>query len=181
MPFLAVPLVLAPSLEGAYLWAGRARFSFAAFFADGRAYNIDGLTRWLWNLPQIDTLLRSLLYTPQHLLSLAFVLLFLVFADEDPERPWLLSLLLALSLASSFFVGGILLAARALHILGREGARLVRRDLALAAFFRDLGEPFPPARSRPGAVRRSCAWSRPAGAGSFSSRSARGRSFSCWD
>ncbi len=138
MPFLAVPLVLAPSLEGAYLWAGRARLSFAAFFADGRAYNIDGLTRWLWNLPQIDTLLRSLLYTPQHLLSLAFVLLFLVFADEDPEKPWLLSLLLALSLASSFFVGGILLAARALHIVVREGARLVRRDATPAAFVRGL-------------------------------------------
>lgn len=142
MPFLAVPLVLAPSLEGAYLWASRMRFSFAALFADGRAFNIDGLTRWLWNLPQIDTLLRSLLYTPQHLLSLAFVLLFLIYADEGPERPWLLSLFLALSLASSFFVGGILLVSRSLHILGREGTRLVRRDLAPAAFFRGLAGHF---------------------------------------
>ncbi len=142
LPYLAVPLVLAPSLEGLYLWAGRARFSFAAFFLEGRAYNIDGLTRWLWNLPQIDTLLRSLLYTPQHLLSLAFVLLFLLFADEDAERPWLLSLFLALSLAASFFVGGILLLARAFHILGREGARLFRRDLAIPAFLRDLGRHF---------------------------------------
>lgn len=139
LPYLAVPLVLAPSLEGLYLWAGRARFSFAAFFSEGRAYNIDGLTRWLWNLPQIDTLLRSLLYTPQHLLSLAFVLLFVVFADEDAERPWLLSLFLALSLAASFFVGGILLLSRTVHILGREGARLLRRDLAIPAFLRDLG------------------------------------------
>ncbi len=142
LPFLAVPLVLAPSLEGFYLWAGRARFSFSAFFSEGRAYNIDGLTRWLWGLPQIDTLLRSLLYTPQHLLSLAFVLLFLVFVDEDKERPWLLSLLLALSLAASFFVGGILLLSRALHVLGREGRRLVRRDLTLLAFLRDLGRHF---------------------------------------
>jgi hypothetical protein len=142
LPFLAVPLVLAPSLEGFYLWAGRARFSFPAFFSEGRAYNIDGLTRWLWGLPQIDTLLRSLFYTPQHLLSLAFVLLFLVFVDEEAERPWLLSLLLALSLAASFFVGGILLLSRALHILGREGRRLVRRDLALIAFVRDLGRHF---------------------------------------
>ncbi len=142
LPFLAVPLVLAPSLEGAYLWAGRARFSLAAFFAEGRAFNIDGLTRWLWNLPQIDTLLRALLYTPQHLLSLAFVLLFLVFADEDPERPWLLSLFLALSLAASFFVGGILLISRALHALARDGARVFRRDLSLPAFFRGLGRHF---------------------------------------
>jgi hypothetical protein len=142
LPFLAVPLVLAPSLEGFYLWAGRARFSFPAFLSEGRAYNIDGLTRWLWGLPQIDTLLRSLLYTPQHLLSLAFVLLFLVFVDEGAERPWLLSLVLALSLAASFFVGGILLLSRALHVLGREGLRLVRRDLTLFAFLRDLGRHF---------------------------------------
>ncbi len=138
MPFLAVPLVLAPSLEGLYQWATRARFSFAAFFAEGRAFNIDGLTRWLWDLPQIDTLLRSLLFTPQHLLSLAFVLLFLVFADEERERPWLLSLFLALSLAASFFVGGILLLSRSGHVLAREGARLIRRDLAPFEFLRGL-------------------------------------------
>jgi hypothetical protein len=142
LAFFAVPLVLAPSLEGFYLWAGQTRFSFAAFFAEGRAYNIDGLTRWLWNLPQVDTLLRSLLYTPQHLLSLAFVLLFLVFADEDAERPWLLSLFLALSLAASFFVGGILLLSRAIHVMGREGVRLVRKDLTPLAFLRDLGRHF---------------------------------------
>jgi hypothetical protein len=142
LPFLAVPLVLAPSLEGFYLWAGRARFSFSAFFSEGRAYNIDGLTRWLWGLPQIDTLLRSLLYTPQHLLSLAFVLVFLIFVDEDAERPWLLSLLLALSLAASFFVGGILLLSRVLHVLGREGLRFVRRELTFSAFLHDLGRHF---------------------------------------
>ncbi len=142
MPYLAVPLVLAPSLEGLYLWAGRARFSFAAYFAEGRAVNIDGLTRWLWNLPQIDTLLRSLLYTPQHLLSLAFVLLFLTFADEEKERPWVLSVFVALSLASSFFIGGILLLARALHILGREGVRVLRRDLAPFGFLKELGRHF---------------------------------------
>ena len=142
MPYLAVPLVLAPSLEGLYLWAGRARFSFAAYFAEGRAVNIDGLTRWLWNLPQIDTLLRSLLYTPQHLLSLAFVLLFLTFADEEKERPWVLSVFVALSLASSFFIGGILLLARALHVLGREGVRVFRRDLAPFGFLKELGRHF---------------------------------------
>jgi hypothetical protein len=138
MPYLAVPIVLAPSLEGFYLWAVRSRFSFSTYFAQGRAVNIDGLTRWLWNLPQIDTLLRSLLYTPQHLLSLAFVLLFLSFADEETERPWVLSVFVGLSLASSFFVGGILLLSQALHVLGREGARVLRRDLAPFAFLRDL-------------------------------------------
>ncbi|MFZ2055116.1 MAG: hypothetical protein WAU81_13090 [Candidatus Aminicenantales bacterium] len=142
VPFLAVPLVLAPSLEGFYLWAGRARLSFTAFFAEGRSYNIDGLTRWLWNLPQIDTLLRSLFYTPQHLLSLAFLLLFLVFAAEERERPWLLSLFLAMSLASSFFVGGILFLSRALFVVAREAPRLLKRALSVVEFFRKLGREF---------------------------------------
>ncbi len=140
--FLAVPLVLAPSLEGFYLWAGRARLSFPAFFAEGRSYNIDGLTRWLWNLPQVDTLLRSLFYTPQHLLSLAFLLLFLLFAAEEHQRPWLLSLFLAMSLASSFFVGGILFLSRALFVVGREAPRLFRRGFAIVEFFRKLGREF---------------------------------------
>jgi hypothetical protein len=116
--------------------------SFAAFFAEGRLYNIDGLTRWLWNLPQIDTLLRSLFYTPQHLLSLAFLLLFLVFAAEERERPWLLSLFLAMSLASSFFVGGVLFLSRALVVVAREAPRLFKRALSKVEFFRKLGREF---------------------------------------
>lgn len=142
LPYLAVPLVLAPSLEGLYLWSGRARFSVTGYFAQGAAVNIDGLTRWLWNLPQVDTLLRSLLYTPQHLLGLSFVLLFLVLVGEDEEKPWLLSLLLALSLASSFFVGGILLLARIIHVLGREGIRFVRKDVRPGELFRGLARDF---------------------------------------
>jgi len=126
LPLLAVLLVLTPSLEGFYLWAARFHFSFGAYFEAGRGYNIDGLTRWLWGLPQIDTLLRALLYTPQHLLSLAFLVLFLYFFSSEKERPLILSLCLALSLAASFFVGGILLFSWCLYWFGREGVRLVR-------------------------------------------------------
>ena len=141
-PYLAALMVLAPSLEGFYLWAGRARFSWTGYFRIGRDINIDGLTRWLWNLPQIDTLLRALLFTPQHLLSLAFLLLFLCLLSQKRERPWALSLCLASSLASSFFVGGILLISWGLYAAAREGAKLIRRRQTLEGFFTILARHF---------------------------------------
>lgn len=133
-PYLAALMVLAPSLEGFYLWAVRARLSLAGYFQIGRDFNIDGLTRWLWNLPQIDTLYRSLLFTPQHLLSLTFLLLFLHFLSQRRERPWALSLCLALSLASSFFIGGLLLISWGLFAGIRESAKLIRRSQSLRGF-----------------------------------------------
>jgi len=141
-PYLAALMVLAPSLEGIYLWAVRARFSWTGYFRIGRDVNIDGLTRWLWNLPQIDTLLRALLFTPQHLLSLAFLLLFLYVLSQKRERPWALSLCLASSLASSFFVGGILLISWGLYVAAREGAKLIRRRQTLEGFLMNLARHF---------------------------------------
>ena len=141
-PYFAALMVLSPSLEGFYLWAVRARFSWSAYFRTGRDFNIDGLTRWLWNLPQIDTLLRALLFTPQHLLSLAFMLLFLCLLSQKGERPWALSLCLASSLASSFFVGGILLISWVLCAAAREGAKLIRRRQTLEGFFTILARHF---------------------------------------
>lgn len=38
-------------------------------------FNIDALTRWIWNTPQIDTLFRALLFAPQHLLALSVFLI----------------------------------------------------------------------------------------------------------
>jgi hypothetical protein len=141
-PYLAALMVLAPSLEGFYLWAGRARFSWTGYFRIGRDINIDGLTRWLWNLPQIDTLLRALLFTPQHLLSLAFLLLFLYFLSQKRERPWVLSLCLASSLAASLFVGGILLLSWGLYVAGRESANLIRRRQTFGNFLMILTQHF---------------------------------------
>ncbi len=134
IPLFSVWLVLAPSLEGLYFWTVRAHFSLRAYFELGRDTNIDGLTRWLWGLPQVDTLLRSLLYTPQHLLSLAFVVLFLYFLPLEKERPLALSLCLALSLSASFFVGGILFFSWCLYWLGREAISLSRRKESWAEF-----------------------------------------------
>jgi len=141
-PYLAALMVLAPSLEGFYLWAARARFSWTDYFRIGRDFNIDGLTRWLWNLPQIDTLLRALLFTPQHLLSLAFLLLFLYVLSQKRERPWALSLCLASSLAASFFVGGILLISWGLYAAARESAKLIRGRQTLGGFLMNLARHF---------------------------------------
>ena len=144
IPPVCVWLVLAPSLEGLYFWAVRARFSLRTFFDLGRETNIDGLTRWLWGLPQVDTLLRSLLYTPQHLLSLAFIVLFLYFLPREKERPLALSLCLALSLSASFFVGGILFISWCSYWLGREVIGLFRGKESWAGFAKTLIPSFGP-------------------------------------
>ncbi len=142
MPYLVALLVLAPSLEGFYLWAVRARFSWTVYFRIGRNINIDGLTRWLWQLPEIDTLLRSLLFTPQHLLSLTFLLLFLYVLSQKHEHPWALAVCLASSLAASFFIGGILLISWGLYATVREGANLVRGLLKFRDFLKNLARYF---------------------------------------
>jgi hypothetical protein len=146
LPLLTVLLALMPSLEGFYLWAFRFHFSLAAYFQAGHAYNIDGLTRWLWALPQIDVLFRTLLYTPQHLLSLAFLVMFLYFFSAEKEHPGVLSFCLALSLAASFFVGGIFLFSWGVYWLGREGIRIVRKKPSSKALGTDFLQLFiPPA------------------------------------
>jgi hypothetical protein len=142
--YLLPGLVLAPSLEGIYFWAVNSHYSLERFCAAGRDVNIDGLTRWLWNLPQIDTLLRSLFYTPQHLLSLAFLLLFLTALPEEKDRTGLLSGALALSLASSFFVGGILLLAWAGTLAAREVIRLLRKQTRIMQTLTTLARHFLP-------------------------------------
>jgi len=139
---LPLVFIMTSSLEGFYLWAGQFRFSVSGYFQAGPEYNIDGLTRWLWNLPQIDTFFRTLLYTPQHLLSLAFLVLFLYFFSLKNKPPWALSLCVALSLAASFFVGGILLLSWALYVTVREGSRLIRRRQSLKGFVTALAENF---------------------------------------
>jgi len=40
-------------------------------------YNIDGILRWLWNVPQVDRIYRCMLYAPQHLAVLTTGLMLL--------------------------------------------------------------------------------------------------------
>jgi hypothetical protein len=111
---------LTVSLEGLYFFIQKCGFHFPKFLSLGSEYNIDALTRWLWNLPQIDTLLRSMLYTPQHLMGISLLLVFFLVLFLDINRPLLLSSIIAMTLAASFFVGGILLFAWFVYFLAGE-------------------------------------------------------------
>jgi len=71
---LALPLFLfGGSYEGIYTIhvLHLRNLSWSAF----TTFNIDALTRWIWNTPQIDTLFRALLFAPQHLLALSVFLI----------------------------------------------------------------------------------------------------------
>lgn len=58
----------------------------APLFTNFINYNIDGLTRWRFGQPQIDTLYRSLLYTPQQQLGFVGLLLFIYFLFPDKRE-----------------------------------------------------------------------------------------------
>jgi hypothetical protein len=92
--------------------------------------NIDGILRWWWNAPQVDTLYRGLLYAPQHLLALCiFLILLLVWRSKRGRS--LLFILLMSSLGFSAFIGAILILSSGLLLL-YEFLRQPRKE------FRDL-------------------------------------------
>jgi hypothetical protein len=122
---------LTVSLEGLYFLIQKCGFGLHKFLALGSEYNIDALTRWLWNLPQIDTLLRSMLYTPQHLMAISLLLVFFLALFLDFDRPLLLSSIMAMTIAASFFIGGILLLAGGVYFLVREVRFLLSRKNSL--------------------------------------------------
>lgn len=47
-------------------------------WTDFTTFNIDAVTRWIWNTPQADTLYRALLFAPQHLFALSIFLIALI-------------------------------------------------------------------------------------------------------
>jgi hypothetical protein len=87
--------------------------------------NVDGILRWDWNAPQIDTLYRALLYAPQHLIPLAIVLLALYWWNRSGQRQeprplsqvLLMSFLVFATLGFSTFVGVVLTAGAGLALL----------------------------------------------------------------
>ena len=88
--------------------------------------NIDGILRWNWKAPQIDTLYRALLYAPQHLIALAIFLIALLIWNserlkEEPlrcnTRRTIFYFLIFATLGFSAFVGATLIAGAAV-VLG---------------------------------------------------------------
>lgn len=88
-------------------------------------WNVDGILRWLWNAPQIDTLYRALLYAPQHLLALCVVLILISsWGRNKTLAAWLILFFLVFgSVGFSAFVGAALVitcAALMLYQAARE-------------------------------------------------------------
>ena len=75
-----------------------------------RYQNIDGLTRWIFGAPQIDTLFRGLLFTPQHLIALGLLCIIsfdFIIKTHLPERVPLHVITAAFLITGcSVFIGG---------------------------------------------------------------------------
>lgn len=82
-------------------------------------WNIEGVLRWLWNLPQIDTIYRLLLFGPQHVMMLTvFLVLLSVWGAERSRTGWILCyILLFSSLGFSTIIGAVLVLSSGLVLL----------------------------------------------------------------
>lgn len=88
--------------------------------------NIDGILRWNWRAPQIDTIYRALLYAPQHLIALAIFLIALLMWNSERlkevplrcnTRRLIFYFLIFATLGFSAFVGATLIIGAALILL----------------------------------------------------------------
>ena len=71
-----IVILLASSFEGSYfLWR---QVSEGRPFDEFRVWNIDAVTRWIWNLPGVDGFHRAMWWTPQHLVALSLALIVLL-------------------------------------------------------------------------------------------------------
>jgi hypothetical protein len=118
--FLTLAPVLFLSFEGFYLLFFKLHFfRLQNFLPMTTGYNIDGLTRWWWGTPQIDTLLRTLIYTPQAASSLGFFVFYLYLRKKADSPPFMPPLLLIFSLFSNLLVGSAFAIYYGCHFLYR--------------------------------------------------------------
>ena len=143
-------ILLASSFEGAYfLWD---QIATGRPIAEFRTWNIDAVTRWVWNLPGVDGFQRAMWWTPQHLmaLTLVFILLLVVARARRANTlaPSILEgLLLGAMLAISSFNGTLLVGSYAVAqvvILAAErgrgfGAWFISRSVAAVIVLLLLG------------------------------------------
>jgi hypothetical protein len=142
--FLTLAPILFLSFEGFYLLFFKLHFfRLQNFLPLTTGYNIDGLTRWLWNTPQIDTLLRTVIYTPQAASSLGFFVFYLHLRKKTDVPPFLSPLLLIFSLFSNLLVGSAFAIYYGCHFLyqaivtwkKRSPLKPIRRQLFLTILF----------------------------------------------
>ena len=145
-----ITIMLASSFEGAFfLWGQIQRGRPLSEF---RVWNIDAVTRWMWNLPGVDGFHRGMWWTPQHLMALTLALIVLltivrVRRSNSVGSAVLEGLMLGGIVALSSFNGVMLVAWYAIaHVLmlianrGRGiGAWLVARSIAAVIVIAFLG------------------------------------------
>ncbi len=122
--FLLPVLAFGGSYEGLYIlhWLKNRQLPWTEF----ANLNIDGILRWNWKAPQIDTLYRAFLYAPQHLIALAILLVALLIWNSErlgqeplkgKSRPVLFYFLIFSTLGFSAFIGATLILGAALILL----------------------------------------------------------------
>jgi hypothetical protein len=121
--FLLPLFAIGDSYEGLYLleWLKRRNEPWSNFVN----FNVDGILRWNWKAPQIDTLYRALLYAPQHLLALSVLLMALLIWKREIRNQETISVpgkmlfyvLIFSALGFSAFVGATLILGAALIVL----------------------------------------------------------------
>ncbi len=122
--FLLPVFAVGGSYEGLYVlqWLRNRQQPWTEFVN----LNIDGILRWHWKAPQIDTLYRALLYAPQHLIALAIFLMALLIwnserSGQEPlkggNRKVIFYFLIFASLGFSAFIGATLILGAACILL----------------------------------------------------------------
>lgn len=105
---------LGGSYKGIYLLSILGSKSWMKF----KAWNVEGILRWSWSVPQIDTLYRAMLYAPQHLIALCIFFIFILTRNSESRLGRLFLFVLIFStLGLSAFIGGILILSCGLVVL----------------------------------------------------------------
>jgi hypothetical protein len=117
------------SYEGPYIlyYMHSKKYSSWMSFRD---LNVDAILRWLWNAPQVDTLYRSLLYAPQHLIGLSLFLLLLMCWKDAAKFAQRLLLYILLFTVTGFtvIIAGALILGTGFQVAG-ETIRNPRKKL----------------------------------------------------
>jgi hypothetical protein len=117
---LALPLfAFGGSYEGIFVlrYLSQRHLSWRAF----TSLNVDAILRWLYDMPQVDTLFRPLLYAPQHLMIVMIILISILFWRSVSNRrigPMIFLLVLVLiSVGFSVILAAVLLLGTSIVLL----------------------------------------------------------------
>jgi hypothetical protein len=114
---------LGGSYKGIYLLSILGSKSWMHF----TAWNVEGILRWSWNVPQIDTLYRAMLFAPQHLIALCIFFAFILTCNIETKLGRIVVFMLIFStLGFSAFIGGLLILSCGLVVLF-DSVRELRR------------------------------------------------------